>query len=76
MNAVIAAFAHHQAADMAVRRLISAGCDRTTLSVVGRGRGIHKGGLASYGNGDGVSFLGPLGAFWGGLWGFSLEGFF
>jgi hypothetical protein len=73
-DAVIAVFAHHEAADLAVRRLVAAGCEKTSLSVVG---GVHPSAgeaIAFHGKGDHVSFLGPRGIFWGGLWGLLFGG--
>ena len=59
MDAVIAVFAHHHAADVAVRRLVAAGCDKANLSVVGRGCHTAEDaiGITSAGGSDQV--LGP-----------------
>lgn len=73
-DAVIAVFAHHETADLAVRRLVAAGCDKASLSVVGRGCHTAQEAIAFHAKGDCPSFLGPRGAFWGGLWGLFFGG--
>ena len=76
MDAVIAVFAHHSAADVAVRRLVAAGCDKAKLSVVGRGCHTADAAVAIASKGEVVRFWGPRGEFWGGLWGIFFGGLF
>ena len=76
MDAVIAVFAHHHAADVAVRRLVAAGCDKANLSVVGRGCHTADDAVAISSKGERIRFWGPRGEFWGGLWGLFFGGLF
>ena len=76
MDAVIAVFAHHHAADVAVRRLVAAGCAKANLSVVGRGCHTATDAVAIAFKDERIRFWGPRGEFWGGLWGFFFGGLF
>ena len=76
MDAVIAVFPHHQAADVAVRRLVAAGCDKANLSVVGRGCHTAEDAVGIATKGERIRFWGPRSEFWGGLWGLLFGGLF
>ena len=76
MDAVIAVFAHHHAADVAVRRLVAAGCGKANLSVVGRGCHTAEDAVGITSAGGRIKFWGPRGEFWGGLWGLLFGGLF
>ena len=76
MDAVIAVFAHHHAADLAVRRLVAAGCDKANLSVVGRGCHTAEDAVGITSAGGRIKFWGPRNEFWGGLWGLLFGGLF
>ena len=73
-DSVIAVFADHPAAETAVKKLTAAGFEMKKLSVVGKGYQTDEKVVGFYNAGDRVKFWGKRGAFWGGLWGFSLAG--
>ena len=75
-NTVIAVFADHPAAEMAIKKLTSAGFDMKNLSVVGKGYHTDEKVVGFYNTGDRIKFWGTRGAFWGGFWGLFLGGLF
>lgn len=75
-HAVVARFDTHQAAEEAVKKLVTAGFEMDVLSVVGRGYHTDEKVVGFYNMGDRVKFWGVRGAFWGGLWGLFLGGLF
>jgi hypothetical protein len=76
LNAVIAVFDDHQAAEAAVKKLAEAGIDIKQLSVVGKGFHTDEHVVGFYNAGDRIKFWGKRGAFWGGLWGWLFGGIF
>jgi hypothetical protein len=76
LNAVIAVFDDHQAAEAAVKKLAEAGIDIKLLSVVGKGFHTDEHVVGFYNAGDRIKFWGERGAFWGGLWGWLFGGIF
>jgi len=75
-DSVIAVFADHQAADTAVKKLITAGFEMKNLSIVGKGYHTDEKVVGFYNMGDRVKFWGTRGAFWGGFWGLFFGGLF
>jgi hypothetical protein len=75
-DAVIAVFADHTAADLAVKKLAAAGFEMKRLSVVGKGFHTEEKVVGFYNVGDRIKFWGARGAFWGGLWGLFFGGLF
>src|SRR5665213_272217 len=75
-NTVIAVFAHHEAAESAVKRLSAADFEMKNLSVVGKGYHTEEKVVGFYTAGDRIKFWGERGAFWGGLWGLFFGGLF
>lgn len=76
MNALVAVFDDHQAADAAIKRLADAGIEMKHLSIVGKGYHTDEKVVGFYNMGDRVKFWGKRGAFWGGLWGWLFGGVF
>ncbi len=76
LNAVVAVFDDHQAAEAAVKKLADAGIDIKKLSVVGKGFHTDEHVVGFYNAGDRIKFWGKRGAFWGGLWGWLFGGIF
>jgi len=75
-DSVIAVFADHNAAEIAVKKLTAAGFEMKNLSVVGKGFHTEETVVGFYNIGDRVKFWGTRGAFWGGLWGLFFGGLF
>ena len=75
-DAMIAAFADHEAAEVAVKKLAQASFDMKQLSIVGKGFHSEERVIGFYNIGDRMKFWGTQGAFWGGLWGLFLGGVF
>ena len=75
-DTVIAVFADHHAAELAIEELISANFEKKNASVVGKGYHTDEKVTGFYNTGDRVKFWGVRGAFWGGLWGLFLGGLF
>jgi hypothetical protein len=75
-DTVIAVFADHNAAEMAVKKLTAAGFEMKNLSVVGKGYHTDEKVVGFYNAGDRIKFWGARGAFWGGFWGLFLGGLF
>jgi hypothetical protein len=73
-DAVIAVFASHDAAEMAVRKLARANFEMKKLSLVGRGFHSEERVMGYYNVGDRIKSWGTQGAFWGGVWGLFLGG--
>jgi len=76
IDTVIAVFADHPAAEVAVKKLAAAGFAMKNLSVVGKGYHTDEKVVGFYNIGDRIRFWGTRGAFWGGLWGLFLGGLF
>src|ERR1700678_4192830 len=76
LDAVIAVFADHPAAEAAVKKLTAAGFEMKNLSIVGKGYHTDEKVIGFYNAGDRVKFWGTRGAFWGGFWGLFLGGLF
>jgi hypothetical protein len=75
-DSIIAVFADHQAAEMAVRKLTADGFEMKNLSIVGRGYHTEEKVAGFYSAGDRIKFWGSRGAFWGALWGMFFGGLF
>jgi hypothetical protein len=75
-DSVVAVFADHQSAEMAVKKLTDAGFAMKQLSVVGKGYQTDEKVVGFYNTGDRVKFWGSRGAFWGGFWGLFFGGLF
>jgi len=73
---VIATFADHPAAEVAIGKLAGAGFAPKDLSIVGQGYHSEERMVGFYNTGDRIKFWGARGAFWGGLWGLFLGGLF
>lgn len=69
-NAVVAVYATHTAAEVAVKELQQSGFDMQKLSIVGRDYHTEENVVGYYNTGDRMQAWGKVGAFWGGLWGF------
>jgi hypothetical protein len=75
-DTVIAVFADHNSAEVAVKKLTAAGFKMQNLSVVGKGYQTDEKVVGFYNEGDRIKFWGTRGAFWGGLWGVFFGGLF
>ena len=75
-DALIAVFASHQEAEIAIKKLAEAGFEMKALSVIGKGYHTEEKAVGFYNIGDRIKFWGVRGAFWGGLWGLFLSGLF
>ncbi len=75
-DSVIAVFDDHQAAEAAIKKIISAGFEMKDLSIVGKGYHVDEKVVGFYNLRDRVRFWGSRGAFWGGLWGLFFGGLF
>jgi uncharacterized membrane protein len=75
-DTVVAVFADHPAAELAVKKLTAAGFEMKNLSVVGKGYHTEEKVIGFYNIGDRMKFWGARGAFWGGLWGLFFGGLF
>lgn len=76
IDTVIAVFADHNAAEIAVKKLTAAGIEMKHLSIVGKGYHTNEKVVGFYNIGDRIKFWGTRGAFWGGFWGLFLGGLF
>ena len=76
VETLIAVFADHPAAEIAVKKLAAAGFEMKNLSVVGKGYHTEEKVIGFYNVGDRIKFWGSRGAFWGGLWGLFFGGLF
>jgi hypothetical protein len=75
-DSVVAVFDDHNAAEAAVKKLVIAGFEMKSLSIVGKGYHVDEHVVGFYNMGDRVRFWGKRGAFWGGLWGLFFGGLF
>jgi len=75
-DTLVAVFADHGTAELAVRKLADAHFDMKHLSIVGQGYHTDEKVMGFYNTGDRVKFWGKRGAFWGGLWGLFFGGMF
>lgn len=75
-DAVVAVFAHHQAAEDAVRKLASDGFDMRHFSIIGQGFHSEEKVIGFYNINDRIMFWGKKGAFWGGIWSLFFGGIF
>jgi len=73
-DVVVAVFARPEDADTAIRQLTAAGYGQADLSVVGKGAQAGEQVVSFFNVGNRVSFSGPRGGFWSGLWGLFLGG--
>ncbi|MGO8738897.1 hypothetical protein [Rhodoblastus sp.] len=73
---IVAVFAEHEAAELAVKKLAASGFDIKDLSLVGKGYHTDEKVVGFYNIGDRVKFWGSRGAFWGGFWGLFFGGLF
>ena len=71
---VVAVYATHDAAEVALRKVAENGLDMKHFSIVGRGYHTEEKALGFYSTGDRVQFWGSRGAYWGGLWGLLFGG--
>ena len=69
-NSVIAVYASHTTAEVAIKELQRSGFDMKKLSIVGRDYQTDEQVVGYYNTGDRMKVWGKTGAFWGGLWGF------
>jgi hypothetical protein len=76
VDSVIAIFADHQAAEVAVKKLAAEGFEMKNLSLIGKGYHTEEKVVGFYNIGDRMKFWGKRGAFWGGFWGLFLGGLF
>lgn len=75
-STVVAVFTDHLSADIAVKKLATAGFKMENLSVVGKGYHTEEKVVGFYNVGDRMKIWGSRGAFWGGLWGLFFGGLF
>ncbi len=75
-DTIVAIFADHGAAEIAIKKLTAAGFEMKTLSVVGKGYHTEEKVVGFYTAGDRIKFWGIRGAFWGGFWGLFFGGLF
>jgi hypothetical protein len=75
-DTVVAVFADHSAAEVAVKKLAAAGFAMKNLSIVGKGYQTDEKIVGFYNTGDRIKFWGTRGALWGGLWGMFFGGLF
>jgi uncharacterized membrane protein len=68
-SSVVASYASHASAEIAVKELQRKGFDMRQLSIVGRDYRIEESPVGFYNTGNRMAFWGKNGAFWGGLWG-------
>jgi hypothetical protein len=68
-NSVVAIYAQHSDADLAIQELQRGGVDMHKLSIVGKGYHTDEQVVGYYNTGDRMKYWGKVGAFWGGFWG-------
>jgi len=73
-DTVVAVYASHEAAEIALRKVAESGLDMKNFSIVGRGYHTEEKALGFYSTGDRVQFWGSRGAYWGGIWGLLFGG--
>lgn len=71
---VVAVYATHDAAEVALRKVAESGLNMKHFSIVGRGYHTEEKALGFYSTGDRIQFWGSRGAYWGGLWGLLFGG--
>jgi len=69
MNAVVATYHTHGAAENAIGELNKSGFDMKKLSIVGRDYHTDEQVIGFYNTGERMKYWGKTGAFWGGIWG-------
>jgi hypothetical protein len=74
IDAIVAVYAQHDAAEAAVRKVAESGLDMKHFSIVGKGYHTEEQVIGFYSAGDRVKFWGSRGAYWGGLWGLLFGG--
>jgi hypothetical protein len=74
VGSTVAVFPTHPGAENAIKKLMDAGFDKRSLSVVGKGYHTEEKVIGFYNAGDRIKFWGSQGAFWGGFWGLFLGG--
>lgn len=75
-DTAIGVYINHQAAEAAIKKLAEDGFAMNTLSIIGKGYHSEEKVVGFYNVGDRIKLWGKQGAFWGGLWGLFLGGFF
>jgi hypothetical protein len=68
-QSVVATYATHEAAELAIRALQKAGIDMKKLSIVGKDFHTEEQAVGFYTSGDRIRYWGRQGVFWGSLWG-------
>src|SRR5580698_6615350 len=68
-NVVVAVYAAHPDAELAVKELQTAGFDMKKLSIVAKNPHAEEHVVGFYNTGDRMKYWGKAGAFWGGIWG-------
>ena len=68
-DSVVAVFAQHSEAELAVKELKDSRFDIKNLSIVGSGCHANEDEVGFYSIGDRIKYWGEAGAFWGELWG-------
>ena len=68
-NVVVAVYAAHPDAELAVKELQTAGFDMKKLSIVAKNPHAEEHVVGFYNTGDRIKHWGKAGAFWGGIWG-------
>jgi hypothetical protein len=69
LDAVVAVYGTHVAAEEAVKELQRAGIDMRALSIIGKDSHTDEHVVGYYNTGDRMKYWGKAGAFWGGFWG-------
>ncbi len=69
VEAVIASYPTHDAAEKAIRDVQKSGFDMTKLSIIGKDYQTEEEVVGYYSTGGRMKAWGKSGAFWGGLWG-------
>lgn len=75
-SAAVALFNNHEYVEAAVKQLADNTFDITKVTVVGHGFHTEQHVAGFYNTGDRVKLWGKQGAFWGGLWGLLLGGWY
>jgi hypothetical protein len=68
LNTVVATYATHPEAEVALKALQSVGTDLKKISIVGKDYHTEEHVIGFYNAGDRMKFWGKRGAFWGGFW--------
>ncbi len=75
-DTLVAVFADHLSAELAIRKLAGSHFDIRHLSIVGQGYHTDEQVVGFFNAGDRIKMWGTRGAFWGGLWGLFFGGMF